>query len=115
MLVFTPDTTALRIDRRGVRYVLDGEPVPAFFARPTSCYSCGRTWDDDHVTSVTPAPSGRCPFEYEHVEYSCANCGQPMEEPHTRVEDGEDVCARCCEECNLGGRWPGPCRVRGPG
>ena len=27
---------------------------------------CGRTWDDAIITSMTPAPSGRCPFEYFH-------------------------------------------------
>lgn len=28
---------------------------------------CGLTWDDGKVTSMTPAPSGRCPFEAFHV------------------------------------------------
>lgn len=32
------------------------------------CGTCGRAWDDDAVTDVTPVPSGRCPFEYEHGE-----------------------------------------------
>ncbi len=27
---------------------------------------CGLSWDDSLVTSMTPAPSGRCPFEYFH-------------------------------------------------
>lgn len=30
------------------------------------CVHCGRRWDDSIPTSMTPAPSGRCPFEYEH-------------------------------------------------
>ena len=30
------------------------------------CGNCGRLWDDAVITSWTPAPSGRCPFEYEH-------------------------------------------------
>ncbi|AXQ62119.1 hypothetical protein SEA_SKYSAND_86 [Gordonia phage Skysand] len=30
------------------------------------CEECGRRWDDAVSTSVTPAPSGRCPFEYDH-------------------------------------------------
>lgn len=29
--------------------------------------ACGLTWDDSIVTSMTPAPSGRCPFEAFHV------------------------------------------------
>jgi len=31
------------------------------------CGSCGRKWDDGQSTGVTPSPSGRCPFEYEHA------------------------------------------------
>ena len=31
-----------------------------------TCGTCGRSWDDGKVTSMTPAPSGRCPFEYQH-------------------------------------------------
>lgn len=34
--------------------------------RATVCGTCGRGWDDSISTSVTPTPSGRCPFEYEH-------------------------------------------------
>ena len=36
----------------------------------TVCGTCGRGWDDTVSTDVTPAPSGRCPFEYEHSEES---------------------------------------------
>ena len=32
------------------------------------CGECGRYWDDGVSTSMTPAPSGRCPFEYFHGE-----------------------------------------------
>ena len=31
-----------------------------------TCGTCGRTWDDSIITSMTPAPSARCPFEYYH-------------------------------------------------
>lgn len=31
------------------------------------CGTCKRWWDDSRSTAVTPAPSGRCPFEYEHA------------------------------------------------
>ena len=31
-----------------------------------TCGTCGRSWDDSIVTSLTPAPSARCPFEYYH-------------------------------------------------
>lgn len=32
------------------------------------CNTCSRVWDDDVVTGITPAPSGRCPFEYDHPD-----------------------------------------------
>jgi hypothetical protein len=31
-----------------------------------TCGHCGLSWDDSKGTSLTPAPSGRCPFEYFH-------------------------------------------------
>lgn len=31
-----------------------------------TCGTCGLTWDDGKVTSITPAPSARCPFEWFH-------------------------------------------------
>lgn len=34
------------------------------------CGTCGRAWDDAVSSSVTPTPSGRCPFEDNH--------GQPL-------------------------------------
>jgi hypothetical protein len=35
---------------------------------PATCGECGLTWDDGISTSWTPAPAGRCPFEYYHAE-----------------------------------------------
>ena len=34
--------------------------------RAATCGTCNRSWDDTISTSVTPAPSGRCPFEDQH-------------------------------------------------
>lgn len=31
-----------------------------------TCGHCGRTWNDATVSHMTPAPSARCPFEYDH-------------------------------------------------
>lgn len=31
-----------------------------------TCGHCGRSWNDAAISGVTPVPSGRCPFEYEH-------------------------------------------------
>lgn len=41
----------------------NGEHVP----EPTTCGTCGRTWDDGRISELTPVPSGRCPFEYAHA------------------------------------------------
>lgn len=32
-----------------------------------TCGYCGLSWDDGIITSITPTPSARCPFEYFHV------------------------------------------------
>jgi hypothetical protein len=32
----------------------------------TTCGSCGRSWDDAVITSYTPVPAARCPFETWH-------------------------------------------------
>lgn len=34
--------------------------------RRVTCGTCNRSWDDAISTGWTPAPSGRCPFEYFH-------------------------------------------------
>ena len=56
------------------------EPIPRYWpVRPIrsktkrksksvmTCGHCKRAWDDNKVTSMTPVPSGRCPFESFHV------------------------------------------------
>lgn len=35
---------------------------------PVTCCTCGLAWDDAKVTSYTPAPSARCPFEVFHTD-----------------------------------------------
>lgn len=40
----------------------DGEII----VRMVTCGTCGRRWNDALITSRTPAPAARCPFEYEH-------------------------------------------------
>lgn len=32
-----------------------------------TCGECGRSWNDARISSLTPTPSGRCPFEYAHM------------------------------------------------
>lgn len=34
----------------------------------SKCFTCGFTWDDTMITSLTPTPAGRCPNEHNHEE-----------------------------------------------
>lgn len=45
-----------------VRPLVAGQPAKDRM----TCGTCHRSWDDAVVTEWTPAPSGRCPFEYFH-------------------------------------------------
>lgn len=42
--------------------------LPFMDPNATVCGYCRRGWDDTISTSLTPVPSGRCPFEYDHEE-----------------------------------------------
>jgi hypothetical protein len=53
-------TTTKFIHRNGVVELRSDDPTA------TVCSECGRGWDDSVSTATTPAPAGRCPFEYEH-------------------------------------------------
>lgn len=55
-----------KVQLPNVPHVERGHAVPTSFAIPATCGVCGRTWDDSVSTQWTPAPSGRCPFEYAH-------------------------------------------------
>jgi hypothetical protein len=44
------------------RYDDDGRQVFDW----ATCGTCGLAWNDALITSITPAPSARCPFEYDH-------------------------------------------------
>lgn len=52
----------------GVREVFAAEEYRREFpdAIVAICGACRRGWDDSIASSWTPAPAGRCPFEYEH-------------------------------------------------
>lgn len=34
---------------------------------PKKCGTCSLWWDDANITSITPTPAGRCPFEAFHI------------------------------------------------
>jgi hypothetical protein len=72
------------------------ETIPADYAvRPlpegeepkgkATCGHCKLSWDDSIATSMTPAPSARCPFEYFH-KYPEAN---ERGVTHTIMSDGQ--------------------------
>jgi hypothetical protein len=46
------------------RYDDDGREI----VDVVTCGTCGRSWNDAAISSLTPTPSARCPFEYEHTE-----------------------------------------------
>ncbi len=46
---------------------LDDDETPP---RRTTCGHCGLSWDDGIITSMTPAPSARCPFEMFHIHHN---------------------------------------------
>lgn len=58
----------MQTDDRGVEWMSPGFPLDGLPKGWAQCGTCGRSWNDDKSTSVTPTPSGRCPFEYEHEE-----------------------------------------------
>jgi hypothetical protein len=63
--------------------------------RAATCGTCGRSWDDTVSTSMTPVPSGRCPFEYEHAP-SCAKCGDSITDLSEYPDRNDiDVCWNC--------------------
>lgn len=57
--------SALELDLAGdsaLTYDDDGRPV----VKLAKCGTCFQRWNDAAISSLTPAPSARCPFEYEH-------------------------------------------------
>ena len=46
--------------RRGTRAYREAKDL-------ATCGTCGRSWDDAIVTSWTPSPAARCPFENFHT------------------------------------------------
>lgn len=63
-------TMDILTDARGVEYVEDAD-YARLLTLPhgwSLCETCHRAWNDSKGTSVTPAPAGRCPFEYDHED-----------------------------------------------
>lgn len=62
------DVEAALIDDQEVQVDEMGHPVVDW----AQCGNCLRWWNDAAISYVTPAPSGRCPFEYEHEDVLAA-------------------------------------------
>ena len=45
------------------RFPQEGHTLPDSVS---TCGTCGRSWDNAVSTELTPTPSARCPFEYDH-------------------------------------------------
>lgn len=58
-----------------------------------TCGHCERSWNDAAISGSTPAPSGRCPFEYEH-EYDEDEGDEPGREWFATLPDGTEVLIR---------------------
>lgn len=59
----------IKTDKRGVEYVEDASYDDLRYLLPAGwalCGTCDRAWNDAKVTSVTPTPAARCPFEAKH-------------------------------------------------
>lgn len=70
-----------------VRPLADDEPAKD----RVTCGTCGRSWDDAVVTSMTPAPSARCPFESFHDDMGEFDEGPPVaRDVWVAPADGED-------------------------
>lgn len=61
-----------------------------------TCGTCGRSWDDGKVTGMTPAPSGRCPFESFHEVSAGRRAEFEQRDEHT-AKDYERALMECAE------------------
>ena len=75
----------IQTDDRGVEYITNGDAatLPRGWAL---CLTCYRAWNDEKSTGVTPAPSGRCPFEYDHEP-------EPDDEPAPLIQTTDHTIA----------------------
>lgn len=122
----TTSAERIKTDDRGVEYVNHGdiESMPRGWAQ---CGTCGKSWNDDKSTSVTPTPSGRCPFEYDHkyasLHMTASDSVTVQSKPKCdvcRINDNKDSDADYDARCpGLGGQWANVCQKHfdayGPG
>jgi hypothetical protein len=52
----------ISVENGAEKRFVDGQPVKDL----ATCGTCGLSWNDALMTERTPAPSARCPYEYEH-------------------------------------------------
>lgn len=95
--VFVAVPIGATIDRRGVVELPPSSPLA------TVCGSCGRGWRDEVVTSWTPAPGGRCPFEYDHPDEDDETDDETDDEEGTVAHAAAEGCTGTIERD--GGLW----------
>lgn len=92
----------------GVPEFGEDDDIPADFPvrslRPTdpakdrvTCGTCERSWDDSIPTSMTPAPSARCPFEEFHEDDEVEEFGEGREQQARdyHLKAGTPWCLTC--------------------
>jgi hypothetical protein len=97
---------------KGVKYVAPSKPAPDTFTR---CGHCRRAWDDSKSTALTPAPSGRCPFEYWHRADKPAKRVEPPAyeiEPECYAGEKLPEGATGSYVLSFGGNWLGTYRSK---
>lgn len=65
-----------------------------------TCGVCGLSWDDGKVTSMTPTPSARCPFEAFHMAKKIA----PASENKRRIKRAKVALADYIAQDRKGGK-----------
>ena len=72
----------------------DGEPIVI----AATCGTCGFSWNDALITSITPVPAGRCPNEYGHkpsradrLNELARQCQEIYDDRTAEALGGEDV------------------------
>lgn len=83
----THATRITRIPGARTRRDDDGTPVVEL----ATCGVCGRTWNDAAISSVTPVPSGRCPFEHLHADDEPGQPRYVVQGRYTRRHGWEDL------------------------
>lgn len=79
-----------------IRAILDGATVRRdedghSIIETATCGECERSWNDAAISSMTPTPSGRCPYEAVHDDELYAAFADPLLPAHVYRALAEDT------------------------